>query len=439
MLGLLPGCGHKGDPLPPLRHTPPPLTSFRLAQRGELLELQAVAPAASVDGVAYASAGVEFLHATGEADLEKAGRRLPVRVAPGARATFTLPLPAPGTLVRAAARGLQEGARGPRSLTMALVAQPPVEAPRELAASLGEAGIELGWKGARPKEVPPPVGPKSGKPRVPGGPGGPAVPSGLGQPSQSGDPGTPPVPQVAPPAPPGAEPPTGPPPEPAAGEPATGQPPEDRPARKRPSQAGRCQAGEPKTVQAPPPRRNGFFVYRRAQNGAYAAPLIEEPLERRTFRDESAPLGATWCYVVRAVASTEPLIESASSNETCLERRDVTPPAAPAGLAVLPREGGLELLWSPSAEEDLAGYRVYRAVEGQAPRAPRRARDGKGRVSRRVRGQGRRLPVHPDGVRPRGQRGPVHRSRLSVAAVSAADRRSAAPRGYHLDIARKES
>lgn len=372
VLGLLPGCGHKADPLPPLRHTPPPLTSFRLAQRGELLELEAIAPAASVDGVAYTSAGVEFLHVTGEADLEKAGRRLPVRVAPGARASVTLSLPAPGTLVRAAARGLQEGERGPRSLTMALVAQPPVEAPRELAASLGEAGIELGWKGARPKEVPSPVGPKAGQPGPPGA-------GKLEKPGQAGDRPTPAEPRVpAPPAAP-AEPPSGPPPEPAAGEPASGRAAESPPAEVKPAEArageakpgeataGEAKPGDPKTVQAPPARRSGFFVYRRAPNAAYAAPLFGEPLERRAFRDEGAPLGATWCYVVRAVASTEPLIESAASNEACLERRDVTPPATPAGLAVLPREGGLELLWSPSGEEDLAGYRVYRAVEGQAP------------------------------------------------------------------------
>ena len=43
----------------------------------------------------------------------------------------------------------------------------------------------------------------------------------------------------------------------------------------------------------------------------------------------------------------------------------MTPPATPAGLAILPRSGGLEVLWSPSAEADLAGYRVYREAPGQ--------------------------------------------------------------------------
>jgi hypothetical protein len=115
------------------------------------------------------------------------------------------------------------------------------------------------------------------------------------------------------------------------------------------------------------PRTSGFFVYRRLGSAAYGAPLVEEPLERRSLSDTLVPRGATACYVVRAASSTEPLIESAPSNEACVEVRDIAPPAPPAGLAVLPREGGLEVLWSPSAEADLAGYRVYREAPGGPP------------------------------------------------------------------------
>jgi fibronectin type 3 domain-containing protein len=32
---------------------------------------------------------------------------------------------------------------------------------------------------------------------------------------------------------------------------------------------------------------------------------------------------------------------------------------------VLPRERGLEVLWTPSPEDDLAGYRVYREAPGE--------------------------------------------------------------------------
>ena len=112
------------------------------------------------------------------------------------------------------------------------------------------------------------------------------------------------------------------------------------------------------------PRRNGFFVYRRIGGAAFGEPLVGEPLAERSLVDPGVPLGTTACYVVRAVASTEPLVESAPSNEACVDMRDVTVPAAPSGVAVLPREGGLEVLWGPSTDADLAGYRVYRAAAG---------------------------------------------------------------------------
>jgi hypothetical protein len=317
---LLPGCGHRGDPLPPLRRTPPAPQEFRLAQRGDALELRALAPAASVDGVAFEALRVEFLHAEGSKDLEKAGGRREVPAVPGSRVAVSLPLPAPGTTVRGAARAVTGGQRGPRTLTLALVVQAPLEAPRELTVALAEDGVALSWKGVRPKEIVPP----------------PAVPS----------PGVPPAPVL---------------------------PPTTVAPKATPPPAAPAPPGAEKTEAAPAgggvvegPRRNGFFVYRRLGGEAYGEPLVDEPLERRSHGDTTVPEGAVACYVVRAVAATDPLVESGPSNEACVEVRDIAAPAAPAGLAVLPREGGLEVLWSPSAEPDLAGYRVYRA-KGDGP------------------------------------------------------------------------
>jgi fibronectin type 3 domain-containing protein len=42
--------------------------------------------------------------------------------------------------------------------------------------------------------------------------------------------------------------------------------------------------------------------------------------------------------------------------------RDITPPGPPTGLAVVPREGGLDVVWSPSPARDIGGYRIYRAA-----------------------------------------------------------------------------
>jgi hypothetical protein len=44
----------------------------------------------------------------------------------------------------------------------------------------------------------------------------------------------------------------------------------------------------------------------------------------------------------------------------------VFPPAAPAGLAAVPSEGGISLIWEPSAELDLGGYLVLRREAGDA-------------------------------------------------------------------------
>jgi hypothetical protein len=350
-LALLPGCGHKGDPLPPLRRTPPAPTDFRLAQRGDVLELEATAPAASIDGVAFDRLALEFLYGEGEVDLEKRGRRRLAQGAPGQRIRATVPLPAPGTLVRATALGVSAGHRGARTVTKALVAQPPLEPPRELSAGADDEGVHLSWQGLRPQAVEPPT---TG-PRPPGAPSAP-------RPFPPGAAAPPAAERAAPPS-------AAPAPTPAAAGPPTAPPPEAGPAPEPSSAAGA--AGTAAVAGgdiAEPPRRNGFFVYRREGDAPYAGPLTAEPLERRNTNDADVPLGERVCYVVRAVASTDPLIESAPSNEACAVRRDTTAPETPAGLAILPRPDALEVLWSPSAEADLAGYRVYRESAGEARR-----------------------------------------------------------------------
>jgi fibronectin type 3 domain-containing protein len=70
---------------------------------------------------------------------------------------------------------------------------------------------------------------------------------------------------------------------------------------------------------------------------------------------------------VRAVASTEPVVESAASEEACVLVKDITPPAPPEGLTALAGEGLIELTWSPSPETDLDVYRLYRSTGGAEP------------------------------------------------------------------------
>jgi hypothetical protein len=356
LAGALPACGHKGNPLPPLRHTPPALTEFRFAQRGSSLEISVTAPGASVDGIGYESVAVEFLYVEGPKDIEKTGVHRQLLAHPRERVAFSLPLPAAGTVARSAARGVYEKQKGPRTLIMGLVAQAEVQPPRELEAKLTADGIRLAWTGDAPAPVdaaiPPPKLPGIAAPRTPGSAGlDPTGTKAAGTPASGAQPtGAPPTGTQPTGAQPTATQPTA---QPTATQ-AKGTQPTGTPA----------EPAKPEKVE----KHGGFFLYRRSETGTYAAPLTPRLLEKHALTDTSAPEGQKVCYVVRAAASIEPLVESGPSNEACVGVKDIKPPAPPTGLAVLPREGGLELVWTPSPEEDLAGYRVYREAADE-PRA----------------------------------------------------------------------
>ena len=130
----------------------------------------------------------------------------------------------------------------------------------------------------------------------------------------------------------------------------------------------------------------GLVYRKKAEGGAYDAPLDPRPTTVAGFRDTSVAAGESWCYVVRAVAGTDPLVESASSSEACVSVQDVFAPAPPTGVAALAAGGVVDVSWSPSTEADLASYRVYRSDGGEperlaeVPGAETRFRDEKAAV-----------------------------------------------------------
>jgi hypothetical protein len=79
---------------------------------------------------------------------------------------------------------------------------------------------------------------------------------------------------------------------------------------------------------APP----GYWAYRRASEEAYAEPLSKTPVAGAGFDDETPPPQPV-CYVVRTVLSSDPVVESADSNEACVPAKPPEPGATPgAGL-----------------------------------------------------------------------------------------------------------
>jgi hypothetical protein len=323
-------CGKRGDPRPPLRKTPQPLTAFRLAQRADRLEISGTAPRLSTEGVALKALTVEILRADGEGDFLKLARKRSFAVQAGEPFTEPETLPAAGTLVRIAARAVGSGKLSTMTSIMTLPVQAPPSAPSDLVAAVSEGGVQLKWSGKRPNPLPPPAPPPA-----------PAVPAIA-------------TPVTGAPAPP----PTG----TTASPPAHAAPP---PLPRTPTPSGVPPAAVV-PAETPPPK-SGFWVYRRTKAGRYERPLFAEPTPEKSHLDAAADAGQDWCYVVRAVVSHEPVIESANSNEACLTARDIAPPTVPSGLTLLAQAGGLELRWSPSREADLAVYRVYRAAPTGAP------------------------------------------------------------------------
>lgn len=324
-------CGKRGNPLPPVRHVPGAVSELHVAQRGDQIEISLVAPRTATDNSRLPVIEIEILQAPAAGDFAKVARAIVRKAAaPGERLTEAEPLPPLGTVLRFAARArLQGRASSPTPVATLTVGRTPPP-PSDLAARSVPQGVGLEWTAPAPAE-PPPASPSPEALPSPPGPE-PAVPTAA--PSPTPEPSPPAAPEGGDTASPGV---IGPSPAPSA--------------------------------EPPGPPAPSFFVYRRSEHGSYGDPLVKVPIVSSTFRDETALPLEGWCYTVRTVASTAPLIESDASNEACLTVEDVAPPETPVGLAARETDEGVEVSWSPSSEADLKIYRLYRA-DGGRPAKP---------------------------------------------------------------------
>jgi hypothetical protein len=130
-----------------------------------------------------------------------------------------------------------------------------------------------------------------------------------------------------------------------------------------------------------------YRIYRRQAKGQGAV-IANLPTETTHFVDRTFEWEKTYQYrmdVVTVVNSQttapcagevapggkcpEPAsVEGDDTPETEIIAHDVYPPAAPSGLQAVFSENGpqkfIDLVWSPNAESDLAGYNVFRHEEG---------------------------------------------------------------------------
>jgi hypothetical protein len=119
-----------------------------------------------------------------------------------------------------------------------------------------------------------------------------------------------------------------------------------------------------------PARIAGFKVYRLDDPKALPVKALnDELLLQPEFEDRGFQFDKTYYYAVTTVGSREdPYAESFPSILLPVTPTDTFPPAMPADLTAVAENGIVTLLWHPSVDADLAGYRVYRRMEGSPGR-----------------------------------------------------------------------
>jgi hypothetical protein len=143
-----------------------------------------------------------------------------------------------------------------------------------------------------------------------------------------------------------------------------------------------------KTAVGPAPPITLYRIFRREISQATAPAPTAGALPARSpnpsvpideiaappFRDTQIQFGKTYRYTVRSVAQYPDLqIESLDSPSIEVTPLDTFPPAAPQGLVVVlvPAQSAapayLDLSWSVSAENDIAGYNIYKTEQEGAP------------------------------------------------------------------------
>ena len=104
-----------------------------------------------------------------------------------------------------------------------------------------------------------------------------------------------------------------------------------------------------------------YRVFRKSGDAPYA---LVATVHTPEWTDNTAQTGTEYKYLVQAVvpAGNGKEAESELSAELTLTPRDVVPPAAPRNLQASTAPASLELTWDRNVEDDLAGYRIYRAL-----------------------------------------------------------------------------
>jgi hypothetical protein len=111
--------------------------------------------------------------------------------------------------------------------------------------------------------------------------------------------------------------------------------------------------------QGPPGQ---YRVFRRVENDQAVSQMAS--VDANQWLDTTTEYGKQYHYTVQAVQKiSNGEAQSDLSEEKSVTPEDKFPPAIPTGLNAIAAAENIELVWDRNTEPDLAGYRLYRAVD----------------------------------------------------------------------------
>jgi len=104
----------------------------------------------------------------------------------------------------------------------------------------------------------------------------------------------------------------------------------------------------------------------RPEKGTYPLFAVNlAPLAASQFTDANLRNGQEYRYEVRAVRVEGGVPYEGEGTSVAATPEKQTPPAAPTGLKLEKKEGGVVLTWAASTESDVVGYNVYRVFQAK--------------------------------------------------------------------------
>ncbi len=120
-----------------------------------------------------------------------------------------------------------------------------------------------------------------------------------------------------------------------------------------------------------PPNVVGYNVYRSPSAREPGKLLNQTPVGGTSFSDQTFEFTKEYFYFVRAVSvgsGGEP-VESLESPVLIVKPVDTFAPTAPASITIAATPTTISLFFPPNPENDIAGYRVYRSLDPNKPKA----------------------------------------------------------------------